>query len=1122
MPIVLLPAALAAQTIQIRFLDSATGCAIQPETVTTRAHQPGAKERRVLRPQVNKAGNTALALGPGRHTVQAVSLKHQPMSADLDAEANQAQVIQFQMDPLEEPREMHPDYVVSLHREDATLIQGFVVDEETREPLPGVRVSSAPSGVETHTDGRGFFQFYVPLQGEAEAAAAPANLVFARGGYQSQERQHIELWSNGDWTYRIRLAAGRGRQVIDERDTRRRITPDQSALTPPQAQPAVPATPADSELLKSAQDASPKATAETNSTVRVPRNIRVILADNVTVDYVTMLYYVRCVLPSEWIASWGSYTGGTNSLNAGAVAARCYAIARLNNAGGNSTSDICATTSCQVYNPTRIHSLTDAAVYFTDNWVVLSGGAVPSTEYSAENNSIGSSCGDSWTQPSGGCIFDPVCTGEARYGHGRGMCQWGSARWATGRKMAGRTSSDSTPNGYPRRDWKWIVQHYYPNATLVKGAPLMVGDDIRAMESVNVNLCADGGITNGINCTLLATLPSNTTGVIVDGPQRITADGKGFTWYKVQWNNAASTLGWAKENYLERVFSLPTAPTGLTATASGTNRINLAWTETAGPTSAGFKIERAISAAGPWTQLNTVAADVTSCSDLNLYPGSTWYYRVCAYNAGGNSPYSSVATATTATPPPTLNPIADRIIVEHTPLTLTNTATAPDLAWLITDFENFTTDTTNGLPLFRRPRYSGSTSNNLATTPDLSIVTDAYATSGHGTGRVLRVNCSFTNSTNPWLRLTTANAPNWPNPVIDFTRRLRFDLYTDNAVKVAIGCREISTATGTPLGTNGGNTGAIEWAGVTNLSGTAPMPTRTVAAGAWTTLTFDLPNEPTRNFSNGNGVLYTASGLGVLEHLAIVPVSGTGTNNFYLDNFAVVAPRMLTYSLGAGAPTNAVVNPVSGVFTWTPNETQGPSTNSISVIVTDNSMPPSGQTNTFTVVVLETNSAPALVAPEDRVVHAGSLVTFTNAATDADLPTNTLAYSLDAGAPASAAVDPTTGVFVWLTADADAGTTNPITVRVADNGAAPLSDAKTFTVTVRARPGIEGITLLDANATLTWSAISRTKYRVQFKDDLGDANWTDVVPDVTASGPTVSITDTPGVLQRFYRIRVVN
>jgi len=46
----------------------------------------------------------------------------------------------------------------------------------------------------------------------------------------------------------------------------------------------------------------------------------------------------------------GQLSGGSNSLNAGAVAARCYAIAKLNAAAGNSTYDICATTSCQVYN----------------------------------------------------------------------------------------------------------------------------------------------------------------------------------------------------------------------------------------------------------------------------------------------------------------------------------------------------------------------------------------------------------------------------------------------------------------------------------------------------------------------------------------------------------------------------------------------------------------------------------------------------------------------------------------------------------------------------------------------------------------------------------------------------
>ena len=64
-----------------------------------------------------------------------------------------------------------------------------------------------------------------------------------------------------------------------------------------------------------------------------------------------------------------------------------------------------------------------------------------------------------------------------------------------------------------------------------------------------------------------------------------------------------------------------------------------------------------------------------------------------------------------------------------------------------------------------------------AATPDLTVVTDAYTTTGHGTGRVLRVNCNFTNPADPWRRLTTSGAPNWPDPVIDFTRKPQFDLY---------------------------------------------------------------------------------------------------------------------------------------------------------------------------------------------------------------------------------------------------------------------------------------------------------------------------------------------------------
>jgi hypothetical protein len=251
-------------------------------------------------------------------------------------------------------------------------------------------------------------------------------------------------------------------------------------------------------------------------------------------------------------------------------------------------------------------------------------------------------------------------------------------------------------------------------------------------------------------------------------------------------------------------------------------------------------------------------------------------------------------------------------------------------------------------------------------------------------------------------------------------------------------------------------------------------------------------------------------------------VTGTGTNNLYLDNFAVLTPRVLTYSLGAGAPTNAAVDSAAGVFTWTPTGAQAPSTNLVSVIVTDNSVPPVSATSTFTVTVLETNSPPVLAAIPDRTVHAGSIVTFTNSATDPDRPANALTYSLDPGAPANANVEAVTGVFTWPTTDANADTSNPITVRVTDNGPPPNSDAKSFTATVLPRPGIQAFTGSGTNATLAWSAISGTTYRVQFKTDLNDTNWTDLLPDVTATGSTASLTDPPAATQRFYRILVVN
>src|SRR5438128_11110530 len=98
------------------------------------------------------------------------------------------------------------------------------------------------------------------------------------------------------------------------------------------------------------------------------------------------------------------------------------------------------------------------------------------------------------------------------------------------------------------------------------------------------------------------------------------------------------------------------------------------------------------------------------------------------------------------------------------------------------------------------------------------------------------------------------------------------------------------------------------------------------------------------------------------------------------------------------------------MLTWTPTEAQGPSTNLITVKVTDNGAPQLSDTKSFTVVVTEANSAPVLTVPPDQTVIELSTLTVTNTASDADLPANTLTFSL-VSAPAGANMNTSSGLL---------------------------------------------------------------------------------------------------------------
>jgi hypothetical protein len=132
-----------------------------------------------------------------------------------------------------------------------------------------------------------------------------------------------------------------------------------------------------------------------------------------------------------------------------------------------------------------------------------------------------------------------------------------------------------------------------------------------------------------------------------------------------------------------------------------------------------------------------------------------------------------------------------------------------------------------------------------------------------------------------------------------------------------------------------------------------------------------------------------------------------------------------------------------------------------------------------------------------------------------------LSFGLDAGDPPGASIGANNGVFAWQTTDTHAVTGNYVTVRVTDNGVPPMNDADSFAVLVLPRLAIQSFAVSGPDLVFTWSAIPNTRDRVQFKNNLDDPNWTDLVPHVTANGTTASQSDPLSQSQRFYQVLVV-
>ena len=127
---------------------------------------------------------------------------------------------------------------------------------------------------------------------------------------------------------------------------------------------------------------------------------------------------------------------------------------------------------------------------------------------------------------------------------------------------------------------------------------------------------------------------------------------------------------------------------------------------------------------------------------------------------------------------------------------------------------------------------------------------------------------------------------------------------------------------------------------------------------------------------------------------------------------------------------------------------------------------------TITIIVNEVNLAPVLAEIASQSGDPGETVAFTAAATDEDIPANTLTFSLENAQPGMT-IDATTGAFSWVISN-DVGPVVDVTVVVTDDGNEPLSDSQVVTITVNIEPGTPAAAStafcsVEATSTLAWT-----------------------------------------------------
>lgn len=415
--------------IVLNFFSSETGYRLLPEIIQ---FQKSNNPSQLINFTKNPENSYTAVISEGYYQLFVYKHGYSFVQTDFSITSGEA-VYDIYMDPFTRMEKLNPSRITALLKPDNSFLLGYIVDDFTGLPVNNAELKDANGNILGKSNSDGYFEGYAAALCETRNFA---ELNFSALGYKIKQFSNFELTPNTDFIFSVRLKQGTGiennnQQLYDNCNECRQVSIINDAAVTGFVIPL---------------------------NIKVGRNCTG--TNCTTVEVYSLQTYCKYVLPAEIYSCWGNLSGGMNSLQACAVAVRTYGTYYVYNPI-NSSYDICDNTYCQ-YMGSVTSTNTNNAVDNTFAYLLTNSAGVVRSEYSAENNNKGCGNGYSGTGSSWPCIYDPVCTGFSPNGHGRGLCQWGTVRWATGRIVSTSSPcSQGSAHSFGTKTWQQILTHYY-------------------------------------------------------------------------------------------------------------------------------------------------------------------------------------------------------------------------------------------------------------------------------------------------------------------------------------------------------------------------------------------------------------------------------------------------------------------------------------------------------------------------------------------------------------------------------------------------------------------------------------------------------------------------------------